>query len=97
MRRAIADPEAFARRAEAYYAEHLRAKLEPDHKGKFLVLDPETGDYEMDENQAVAFRRAIAKHPNAFFHIMRVGYRTAARMGARFRRMAGEFRLSRSL
>jgi len=86
MPQTIADPEAFARRAEEYYAEHLRAKLEPDHKGDYLVLDPETGDYEMDANQAVAFRRAIAKHPDALFHIMRVGYRTAARMGGRFRR-----------
>jgi len=34
------DPEAFARRAEEYYERHLRAKLEPEHKGHYLGWMP---------------------------------------------------------
>lgn len=86
MATATVDIHDLARRGEAYYSEHLRAKLEPEHKGEFLVLDVETGDYELDTSQAAALERAIAKHPMAVFHIQRVGYRAAARIGARFRR-----------
>ena len=40
----------------------------------------------MRTSQASALERAIAKHPGTVFHILRVGHRAAARIGARFRR-----------
>jgi hypothetical protein len=85
MATATVDIHDLARRGEAYYDEHLRAKIETEHKGEFLVLDVETGDYELGTSQAAALERAIAKHPGTVFHIQRVGYRAAARIGARFR------------
>ena len=80
------DIKELARRGQEYYDQHLRADLEPEHTGKFLVLDVDAGDYELDESQAAALERAIAKHPGTVFYILRVGYRAAARIGARFRR-----------
>ena len=76
------DPEAFARRAEEYYARNLRAKLEPGHKGEYLVLDVESGDYELDSDEMAAIDRARAKHPDRLFYILRVGYRASVFIGA---------------
>ena len=80
------DPQDLARRGQAYYDEHLRAELEPEHNGEYLFLDVESGDYEMDEDELAAMARARAKHPRSVFYILRVGYPTAGSIGARVRR-----------
>jgi len=79
------DPQDLARRGQAYYDEHLRDALEPEHNGEFLALDVETGDYELAATQLEALDRAEAKHPDSVFYILRVGHRTAARIGAQLR------------
>jgi len=71
-----------AHRGRDYYDDHLRAKLEPQYNGKFLALELDSGDYEMGDTQLEALDRAEAKHPNSVFYIHRIGYRTAARIGA---------------
>jgi len=89
MTKTAVDIEEIARRGEEYYDRLLRAKLEPEHKGKYLVLDVDAGDYELDASQLAALDRAEAKHPHGVFHIIRVGYRAVGRIGARFRRSLG--------
>jgi len=75
--------EEFVRRGKDYYGRFLRDKLEPEHKGKFLALDIETGEYEMDADEMAAIHRARARMPDAVFYILRVGYPAAHRLGAR--------------
>lgn len=83
MPRPPADPQAFARNAEEYYEQHLRASLEPDHKGDYLVLDVESGDYEVDADETAAIDRARAKHPDRVFYILRIGHPAAVFIGAK--------------
>ena len=71
------------RGGQALYEERIRAKVEASHKGKFLVLDIETGEYEIDANELAALKRAKAKNPGAALYILRVGYSTAYRLGGR--------------
>lgn len=68
-------------RGQALYEQHIRVKVEPDHNGKFLVLDIETGEYEIDVNELAAVKRAKARNPHAALYILRVGYPTAYRLG----------------
>ena len=75
------DVEGIARRGQEYYERHLRAELEPEHTGKFLVLDLQSGDYEMDDSEVAACERARARHPDSVFYILRIGYRAARTMG----------------
>ena len=77
------DPVEFARRAEEYYDRGLRAKLEPEHKGEYLVLDVESGDYELDADEMAAIDRARARHPDRVFYILRVGYPASVFIGAK--------------
>jgi hypothetical protein len=70
-----------ARRGQALYDQHIRAKVEGRHKGEFLVLDIESGEYEIDASELAALQRAKAKHPDAALYILRIGYPTAYRVG----------------
>ena len=76
-------PGEVAARGEAIYAQHIRANVEPQHQGKFLVLDIETGSYEIDEDDLAATKRALARRPGAVLYVLRIGYPTAYRIGAR--------------
>jgi hypothetical protein len=74
--------EEIAARGKAIYDAQIRAKVEPQYTGKFLIIDIETGNYEMDEDEFAASRRAHAKHPDGAFFGLRVGYRTSGTIGA---------------
>ena len=69
---------------EAIYRRKIRDKVEPDHKGKFLVIDIETGEYEINADDLVATKRLLAKQPNAVVYGLRIGFPTAYRIGRRF-------------
>jgi hypothetical protein len=78
--------EEIAARGEAIYRQQIRDKVEPQHVGKFLILDVETGDYEIDDDDMAASQRAHARHPDGAFYGMRVGYRSAGTLGGSFER-----------
>ena len=77
------DHEEFARRGQEYYDRRPRDKLEPEHTGKFLALDIETGEHAMDADEMTAIDRARARMPGKAFYILRIGHRAAHRLGAR--------------
>lgn len=73
-------------RGEALYEEQIRSGIDAADHGKFLVVDVETGAYEVDRNELVAFKRARARNPDAVLYMLRIGHRTAYRLG---RNLAG--------
>jgi hypothetical protein len=70
-----------AERGQEFYDREIRDKLDPSARGKFLVLDIETGEYEIDADQRSALKRVRAKHPDAALYLLRVGHPTAYRLG----------------
>jgi len=58
--------------------------VEPENKGKYLIIDVAMGDYEMDADGLAASKRAKARFPDAPLYTMRIGYLTAYRLGGRF-------------
>ena len=74
-------PEEVAARGEALYERQIRARVETEHRGQFLVIDIETGDYEIDSDDLVATKRALAKRPTAVLFGLRIGSPTAYRLG----------------
>ena len=70
-----------AQAAQAFYEVNLKAQLEPEHTGKFLVIDVTNQDYEVGENSLQAGLRIMERHPEGKRFIMRIGYPTAGRMG----------------
>ena len=45
--------------------------------GKFVIIDINSGEYEIDEDDITASIRLQARRPDAFGYIMRVGYSAA--------------------
>ena len=68
-------------RGEAIYAQQIRHKVEVEYKGKFLVVDIETGEYEIDDDDLKATKRAFAKRTDAVLYGLRIGYPTPYRLG----------------
>lgn len=75
--------EEIAARGKAIYDNQLRAQLEPAHTGKYLVIDIETGEYEIDSDGSAASLRAFQKKPEGVRYGMRIGYPAWGRIGAR--------------
>ncbi len=75
------DAEEIARLGEEIYQRDIRAKVEAEHEGEFLVVDVTTGEYTMADDDAEAFDLAEEKNPNAVLYLIRVGHRTAHRIG----------------
>ena len=59
--------------AGATIYELLRPLLEPAHRGKYVVIDVDTGAYELDADHLAASDRAHAKSPNGRFYVVRIG------------------------
>ncbi len=74
-------PKEACARGEAIYREKIRRLVEPQEHGKFVVIDIETGDYELDANDATATRRLQQRRSDAVIYGLRVGYRAAYSMG----------------
>ena len=68
-------------RGKEIYEKQLRQKLEAQNLGKFLVIDIETGDYEMDEDDVTASRKASRKKPGGARFGMRIGSPTSGTIG----------------
>jgi hypothetical protein len=75
--------EEIAARGQAIYEQQIRALVEPEHIGKYLVIDIETGDYEIDDDGLAVSEKAAAKRPGAPLFGLRVGYPAWGRIGSR--------------
>ena len=60
--------------AERYYNAELRAKLEPEHKGKYILIDPASRDYEVDSDLIAATVHLRDRQPNGEWIIFCIGY-----------------------
>jgi hypothetical protein len=68
--------------AEQMYENTIRAKVElSENIGKMVIIDIETGDYDVDKNGLQAAKRLNTRHPNARLFGIRIGYNFAASFG----------------
>lgn len=75
--------EEFARRGDEIYERYVLPHVGADDEGKFVVIDIETGAYEVDGDEIVASDRLLARNPDAQVWLRRVGSRYARRFGPR--------------
>lgn len=76
-------PQEVVQRGIELYEQQIKAQVEEDNRGKFLVINTETGEYEMDADDVLAAKRAKARFPDAPLFSMRVGHAAAYRIGRR--------------
>ena len=85
MRPATLSSEEIAARGQRIYEERVRGEVEENHTGDFVVIDIDSGDYEVDRKDIDASMRLRQRHPRAITFGLRVGFPAAYRLGGRFR------------
>ena len=68
---------------EEVYHRDIRPQVMPQHKGEFLALDIETGDYEVGPDDLQNEKRLRARRPDGVLYGVRVGYTSAYTLGGR--------------
>lgn len=81
MSDSILTKDEIARRGREIYGRDIRADVERDHDGEFLVIEVSTGDYAVGKDDEEVFEHAEAKNPEGLFYLMRVGRPAAHRIG----------------
>jgi len=74
-----------AEKAKRIYEEQLRERLESSDHGRFVCIEPGSGDFFLGDTFDEAVNQAIDAHPNRLTHTLRVGHATALHMGVLIR------------
>jgi hypothetical protein len=75
--------EEVGRLGRELYERDIRPKVEKDNRGRYLVLDILTGQYEIADDDLIASDRLIEKKPDAILYGLRIGYPAAYRLGGK--------------
>jgi len=70
-----------AESAKQIYEERLREHLESSDHGRFVCIEPDSGDFFLGDTIDEAVNQAIDAHPDCLTHTLRVGYRAALHIG----------------
>ncbi|MGQ9628364.1 MAG: hypothetical protein ACUVV0_15860 [Anaerolineae bacterium] len=71
------DKQELSTKGEHIYA-LLRSSLEPQHRGEFIAIEPESGEYFLGKRAVEALKKARQKYPHRVFYLARIGFPSAA-------------------
>jgi hypothetical protein len=74
-------PEEIESRGQRIYENQIRSLVEADNLGRFVVIDVESGEYEMADSDLQATKQALANRPRGVLYGVRVGYSAAYTLG----------------
>ncbi len=77
------DLDEYEAKSMAVYREKIRPLVYPAQEGRMLVIDPESGDYEIDDRAAVAAERLRERRPDTLFFGIKIGYKASISVGGR--------------
>jgi hypothetical protein len=77
--------EEIARRGGEIYERDIEPHLNAKDKGKFVAIDIETGEFEIDADQAAASHRLRERIPQSQTWLLRVGSSYVHRFGSQLR------------
>ena len=75
--------EEFARRGTALYEQRIRTQVEPDHAGRIVAIDIDSGAFKVADDTVAAAQALLAEHPESQIWFVRVGRRGVHRFGAK--------------
>jgi hypothetical protein len=93
MQAILLSSEEVAKLAYQLYENKIRREVETEvNTGKMVIIDIETGEYEVDEAGIKAAHNLYAKNPYARLFGIRIGYNVAASLGGVMERVSSDFR-----
>jgi hypothetical protein len=73
--------EETARLGTGWYERVVKPTLRPEDEDKFVAIDVDLGDFELDIDDLTSTDKLIERRPNAHIWLMRVGHPAAYRLG----------------
>ena len=73
-------PNSITKRAKVIY-ELKREQFEKDHLGRFVAIEPDSGDLFLADSFDDAVAQAVARHPNKVSHTIQIGKEAAFHIG----------------
>jgi hypothetical protein len=70
-----------AEKAKQFYEKQLRERLESSDHGRFVCIEPESGDFFLGDTFDEAVNQAIDAHPDCLTHTLRVGHTAVFHLG----------------
>ena len=71
----VADP--LVESGQRFYDERLKDELEPEHTGRYVAIEPDSGRYFLADTGTDALLEAHRVLPQSLFYLARVGYPSA--------------------
>lgn len=75
------NPTQIAEQGREIYREKIQTLVENEHKGKFLVVDVNSGDYDFDADEEAALQKLELRRPQGLFYLLKIGYASSLFMG----------------
>ena len=74
-----------ASKGEKIYADTIKPNINlEEERGKFVVIDVNTGDYEIDKRNVTASLRLQERQPDGVLYGIRIGFAAAYKMPRRY-------------
>ena len=73
--------EEFAQRGQAIYEQKVRPQVEEGNRGRIVVIDIETGEFEVADDPLAASDQLFARCPDAQPWLTRIGHPAVHRFG----------------
>ena len=81
MRQPRFSGEETVRRGQELYEQSIRSRVEADCRGKYVLIDIETGDYQVGDDYHSVAQEMIARKPSVALCTLRIGYPAVGRIG----------------
>jgi hypothetical protein len=76
------EQDSVANRAKALYTRSLKKKLESESLGKYVAIEPDSGDYFLGDAFGDVIDEARLAHPGKISFVIHIGHLAAIHMGA---------------
>jgi hypothetical protein len=76
-----AETKSVIERAKQIYADQLQDDLESQHMGRFVAIEPESGEFFLGDTFDDAVKSARKKYPSRLSHTIRIGQGAAFHIG----------------
>jgi hypothetical protein len=73
------------RKARELYEARIRHNVEAGNRGRYVVIDVNSGDYEVGDDYTVLTDHVRARHPDPELFTLRIGFPAVGRIGGRAR------------
>ena len=73
--------EEVARKGRELFEREVRPRVETGNRGKIVMIDIETGTWELGDDDIALSRAMLAKRPGAALYAVRIGYPGVVKIG----------------